>query len=62
MLSKYFSPEVQTPGVNDLENTVHDIFRYEDELYEESRKHAGQESSYNVTIEDLKALAALRTK
>ena len=63
MLSKYFSPEeVQTPGVNDLENTVHDIFRYEDELYEESRKHAGQESSYNVTIEDLKSLAALRTK
>ena len=63
MLSKYFSPEeVHTPGVNDLGNTVHDIFRYEDELYEESRKHVGKESSYNVTIEDLKSLAALRTK
>jgi hypothetical protein len=61
MLSKYIPPEdVRVPGIHDLENTVHDIFKYEDELYEESKKYAGKESSYNVTIEDLKSLPALR--
>jgi len=60
MLSRYISPEdIRMPGIYDLENTVHDIFKYEDELYEESKKYAGKESLYNVTIEDLKSLSAL---
>jgi len=61
MFSKYIpSEDVWMPGIYDLENTAHDIFKYEDELYEESKKYAGKESSYNVTIEDLKSLPALR--
>ncbi len=61
VLSKYIPPEdVRTPGIYDLENTVHDIFKYEDELFEESKKYAGKESSYNVTIEDLKSLPTSR--
>jgi len=61
MLSRYISPEdIWIPAIQDLENTTHDIFKYEDELYGESEKHAGKESSYNVTIEDLKSLPALR--
>jgi len=62
MLSKYIPPEeIRTPGIADLEWTDHDIFRYEDALYEESERHAGNESSYNVTVEDLKSLPALRS-
>ena len=62
MLSKYIPlEEIRTPGIADLERTDHDIFRYEDALYEESERHAGNESSYNVTVEDLKALPALRS-
>jgi hypothetical protein len=61
MLSRYIPPEdIRMPGIYDPENTVHDIFKYEDELYEESKKYAGKESLYNVTIEDLKSLSALR--
>jgi len=61
MLSGYIPPEeVGVPGLNDLESTTHDIFKYEDELYEESKKYTGMESSYDVTIEDLKSLPALR--
>jgi len=61
MLSKYIPLEdVRVPGIRDLEDTVHDIFKYEDELYEESRKYVGKESSYNVTIEDLKSLPGSR--
>jgi len=61
MLSKYVPLEnVRVPGIDDPDDTVHDIFKYEDELYEESKKYAGKESSYNVTIDDLKSLSALR--
>jgi len=61
MLSEYIPPEeVGVPGLHDLESTTHDIFKYENELYEESKKYAGMESSYDVTIEDLKSLPALR--
>ena len=62
MLSKYIPPEaIRTPGIADLERTDHDIFKYEDVLYEESERHAGNESPYNVTVEDLKSLPALRS-
>jgi len=62
MLSKYIPPEeIRTPGIADLEKTDHDIFKYEDILYEESERHVGEESSYNVTVEDLKSLPALRS-
>ena len=62
MLSKYIPPEeVRTPGITHRESTDHDIFRYEDVLYQESKKDAGKESSYNVTVEDLKSLPALRS-
>ncbi len=61
MLSKYVPPEeVWLPGIHDSDNTIHDIFEYEDELYEESKKYDGKESSYNVTIDDLRSLSALR--
>jgi hypothetical protein len=61
MLSRYISPEdIRIPAIHDLENTTHDIFKYEDKLHEESKKYAGKESSYDVTIEDLKSLPALR--
>ncbi len=59
IISKYIPTEaIRFPGVYDPENTVHDIFKYEDELHEESKKFIGRESSYNVTIEDLKSLSA----
>ncbi|KPV61905.1 MAG: hypothetical protein AOA66_1577 [Candidatus Bathyarchaeota archaeon BA2] len=62
MLSKCIPPEeILTPGIADLGRTDHDIFKYEDMLYEESEKHAGKESAYNVTVEDLKSLPALRS-
>jgi len=62
MLSKYIpSEEIRIPGIADVERTDHDIFRYEDTLYEESERHAGNESRYNVTVEDLKSLPALRS-
>ena len=62
MLSEYIPPEeIRTPGIADRERTDHDIFKYEDILYEESERHAGEESSYNVTVEDLKSLPALRS-
>jgi len=62
MLSKYIPPEeISTPGIADLERTDHDIFKYEDALYEESERYAGNESPYNVTVEDLKSLPALRS-
>ena len=62
MLSKYIPPEeIRTPGIADLEKTDHDIFKYEDILYEESERHVGEESAYNVTVEDLKSLPALRS-
>jgi len=61
MLSRYIpSEDIRIPAIHDLENTTHDIFKYEDDLHEESKKCAGKESSYNVTIEDLKTLPALR--
>jgi len=60
MLSKYIPLEhIQTPGIADLESTEHDVFRYEDSLYEESKRYAGNESSYNVTVEDLNSLLKL---
>jgi hypothetical protein len=62
MLSKYIPlEEIRIPGIADLERTDHDIFKYEDELYEESGRYAGNESQYNVTVEDLKPLPALRS-
>ncbi len=62
MLSKHIPlKEIQTPGITDLENTAQDIFKYEDTLYEESKKSVGKESSYRVTIEDLKSLPTMRT-
>jgi hypothetical protein len=61
MLSEHIPlKEIRTPGITDLENTAQDIFKYEDTLYEESKKFAGKESSYNVTVEDLKSLPAMR--
>jgi hypothetical protein len=60
-LSRYIPLEdIRIPAIHDLENTTHDIFKYEDALHEESEKYAGKESSYDVTIEDLKSLSALR--
>jgi len=60
MLSKYILLEhIQTPGIADLESTEHDVFRYEDSLFEESKRYAGNESSYNVTVEDLSSLLKL---
>jgi len=60
MLSEYIPREnIQTPGITDLESTEHDVFQYEDILYEESKKYAGKESPYNVTTEDLRSLLTL---
>jgi hypothetical protein len=62
MFSKYIPPEeIRVPGIADPERTDHDIFKYEDALYEESERYAGNESPYNVTVEDLKSLPALRS-
>ncbi len=61
MLSKYVpSKEILTPGISDLERTEHDIFKYENTLYEESKKYAGKESSYNLTVTDLESLPEMR--
>ncbi|MGQ9459897.1 MAG: hypothetical protein ACUVRA_01515 [Candidatus Bathyarchaeaceae archaeon] len=62
MLSKYIPlEEIRIPGIAGSERTDHDIFKYEDELYEESERYTGNESQYNVTVEDLKSLPALRS-
>jgi len=57
MLLKYIAPsEVRWPGIKDLGSTEHDIFRYEDELFEECKRYQGRESKHNVTVEDLISL------
>jgi hypothetical protein len=57
MLSKYFPKQsLITPGLLDLESTEHDIFEYEDMLYEESKRFEGKESKHNVTIEELRTM------
>jgi hypothetical protein len=57
MLSKYIPREnIRIPGLTDLERTEHDIFQYEDALFQESKKFEGKESRYNVSVEDLKDL------
>jgi len=57
MLSKYIpKSEIRWPGVKDLESTEHDIFQYEDELFEDSKRYEGRESKYSVTLEDLISL------
>jgi hypothetical protein len=57
MLSKYIPREnIRIPGLTDLERTEHDIFQYEDALFQESKKFEGKESRYNVSVEDLKGL------
>ena len=62
MLSKYIpAKDVILPGIKDLENTEHDIFQYEDELYEKSKKYEGKESKHNVTMEELREMTRLST-
>jgi hypothetical protein len=57
MLSRHVpKSKILFPGVNDLESTEHDVFEYEDTLYEESKRHAGRESKYNVTVDDLRTM------
>ena len=57
MLSKYIPRETLiAPGLNDLESTEHDIFQYEDLLFEESKRFVGKESKHNVTIEELRTI------
>jgi hypothetical protein len=61
MLSKYFpNKDVSAPGIKDMENTEHDIFQYEDELYEKSKKYEGKESKHNVTVEELREIMRLK--
>jgi hypothetical protein len=55
MLSNYIPREnLTSPGVTDLESTEHDIFQYEDKLFEESQRLRGSESKHNVTVEELR--------
>lgn len=57
MLSKYIPREnITTPGLTNLESTEHDIFQYEDTLFQESKKFEGKESRYNVSVEELREL------
>jgi len=57
MLSKHIPKnEMRWPGVKDLESTEHDIFQYEDELFEESKRYKGRESKHRVTVEELISL------
>ena len=57
MLSRYFPKErISTPGLKDLESTEHDIFQYEDALFEESKAFADKESKYNVSVEELRSM------
>ena len=57
MLSKYIPREkITIPGLTDLERTEHDIFQYEDILFQESKKFEGKESRHNVSVEDLREL------
>ncbi len=55
MLSKYIPREkIETPGLTDLERTEHDVFQYEDTLFQISKRFEGKESRYNVSVEDLR--------
>ena len=57
MLSKHIPREnITIPGLTDMESTEHDIFQYEDALFQESKKFEGKESRYVVSVEDLRGL------
>jgi hypothetical protein len=57
MLSKYIpKKDITTPGLTDLENTEHNIFKYEDTLFDESKRFEGKESKHDVTIEELRTI------
>ncbi len=57
MLSKYIPTEsLIAPGLSDLESTEHDIFQYEDMLFEESKRFVGKEGKRNVTIEEIRTM------
>lgn len=57
MLSRYIPKEnIATPGLRDLSSTEHDIFQYEDILFEESKKLEGKESKHKVAIDELRAM------
>lgn len=57
MLSDFIPEEdIVVPGLTDLDSTEHDIFQYEDVLFQESVKFEGKESKHQVTLDELKSM------